>query len=773
MGKDTILLVGNPNVGKSTIFGTLTGQYASVSNYPGTTVEVTRGRASYQGSEYTVVDTPGTNGLVPTDEAEQVTRDILLTMPDARIVQVAEMKNIRRAVLLSLQLAELEARFILDLNMSDEARTKGVFVDARMLSARLGIEVAETVAVQRKGISHLTKHIGDARPATVRCTYTEDIESAVKAIEALLPEDQRGKRGVSLMFLAGDDTILPWARQRLEGTTLAAIEDICRQAAAGSHQSLQYRINMARLAFVDRLLAGAVRSTRRQQLQILDLVGRYSMHPVWGIPVLVAVLLAAYYLVGVLGARTLVHFMEARVFGEQLASAAFEVGSLPAAAASSFSSAEAGSVSRKGDVVFNGTLSRGQEGLVISLSMMLEGGGSLEATGQMTPYWYISGSGVRTHGRFARRGEPGDGAYTAIVPDGLVERPGSEARLAIRVWSGVLNRQSFNLLHTYVPVGIVRDLVVGEYGLVTMGLTYAVAIVLPIVGIFFIFFSCLEDIGYLPRLAIMANVLFKHLGLNGKAVLPMVLGLGCDTMATMTTRIMETRKERVIVTLLLALAVPCSAQLGVVLGMLAALSFSASLIWIGVVLGVMFLVGRLASIVLPGRGSDFILDVPPVRIPQVGNILVKTVGRIEWYVKEAVPIFLLGTLALFVLDQLHILKALERGAAPLIQGALGLPPEATSAFLVGFFRRDYGAAGLYALFQPQMTAGQLSPLTEIQILVSMITITLFVPCVANVFMMIKERGWRTAMAIVAFIFPFAFVVGTLVNYTMRAAYGIP
>ena len=111
------------------------------------------------------------------------------------------------------------------------------------------------------------------------------------------------------------------------------------------------------------------------------------------------------------------------------------------------------------------------------------------------------------------------------------------------------------------------ELFVGEYGLITMGLTYAFAIVLPIVGTFFLAFGLLEDSGYLPRLAIMSNRVFRLMGLNGKAVLPMVLGLGCDTMATMTARILETRKERIIVTLLLALGVPCSAQLGVILGL--------------------------------------------------------------------------------------------------------------------------------------------------------------------------------------------------------------
>src|SRR4029079_575713 len=136
-----------------------------------------------------------------------------------------------------------------------------------------------------------------------------------------------------------------------------------------------------------------------------------------------------------------------------------------------------------------------------------------------------------------------------------------------------------------------HDLLVGPYGVITMALTYSLALVLPIVGTFFIAFGVLEDSGYLPRLAVMVNRLFKKMGLNGKAVLPMILGLGCDTMATLTTRILETRKERLIVILLLALGVPCSAQLAVVLTMLGAMSTAAMLIWLGVVVGTILLVG--------------------------------------------------------------------------------------------------------------------------------------------------------------------------------------
>jgi ferrous iron transport protein B len=293
-----------------------------------------------------------------------------------------------------------------------------------------------------------------------------------------------------------------------------------------------------------------------------------------------------------------------------------------------------------------------------------------------------------------------------------------------------------------------------------MALSYGIAIVMPIVLTFFIAFGILEDSGYLPRLAVMLDRPFKAMGLNGKAVLPMVLGLGCDTMATLTTRILETRKERIMVTLLLALGVPCSAQLGVLLGMMAMLSPIAITVWGTVVIITMFVVGYLAAQLIPGKRSDFILELPPIRIPQLSNIVIKTVARLEWYLKEVLPLFLLGTLILFALDKTGMLNLLEQLASPLVVSGLGLPAQTTGAFIIGFLRRDYGAAGLFHLARDGV-------LNATQLVISLVVVTLFVPCIANVMVIVKEHGWKTALWVVAFIFPFAFGVGVLLNYAFR------
>ncbi|HEX3066928.1 MAG TPA: nucleoside recognition domain-containing protein, partial [Thermoanaerobaculia bacterium] len=306
----------------------------------------------------------------------------------------------------------------------------------------------------------------------------------------------------------------------------------------------------------------------------------------------------------------------------------------------------------------------------------------------------------------------------------------------------------------------VHDLLVGPYGVVTMAITYAIAIVLPVVVTFFTFFGLLEDSGYLPRLAVILNRGFRKIGLNGKAVLPMVLGLGCDTMATLTTRILDSKKEATIVTLLLALGVPCSAQLGVILAMLAPLGITATLIWVMVTLATIVLAGWAASRVVPGEPGDFVLEIPPMRVPRLSNIAIKVAARTEWYLKEAVPLFIVGTLLLYGLDAVGALRYIQRVLGPLIVGGLGLPAEATNAFVIGFLRRDYGAAGLYAM----QRAGHLTPN---QVVIALTVITLFIPCIANLLVMLKERGARMGWAIAGFIIVYSFGIGVVMNAAFK------
>jgi len=322
------------------------------------------------------------------------------------------------------------------------------------------------------------------------------------------------------------------------------------------------------------------------------------------------------------------------------------------------------------------------------------------------------------------------------------------------VFGRYINPFVTEIVRRIIPWLFLQNLFVGEYGIITLGMRYAIAIILPIVATFFLAFSVIEDTGYLPRLAMLIDRFFKKIGLNGRAVIPIVLGFGCDTMATITTRTLETKRERIIASFLLALAIPCSAQLGVILALLAGKPKSFA-IWAGVVALVFFLIGYLASRVLPGERPLFYMDVPPLRWPKLSNILSKTYTRVEWYFKEILPIFILASILIWAGKITGLFDLITRSLTPLVQ-AIGLPDEVAPVFLYGFFRRDFGAAGLFDL-----TRG--GGLSEVQLVVAVVTLTLFIPCIAQLSITIKERGLKTGLAMVAFIFPFAFLVGFLLN----------
>ena len=621
-----LILIGNPNVGKSVLFRNLTHRYVTVSNYPGTTVEIARATAAFEGGSE-VLDTPGINDLSRRSDDARVTLELLRDRPDAVLVQVADAKNLRRALLLTLQLAELERPMVLVLNMADELAERGGSIDEERLAARLGIPVVSMVAVRKEGTTALVAALARARPAWIAGTEPAGIGG-------------------------------PAGRERLARVNAILTESY--RLEPPEHASFRIRL------------------------------GFWAMQPVQGFVLLAVVLIGVFWLVGLFAAGTLVDLLENVAFRMRLSPLA------------------------------------------------------IRAVDALLPFPHVHATELITQ------------------PVGIPVTP-------IHEWTvTTLSREAVVPAYqvtgpTLGPSGGVarffHDLLVGQFGIFTMAISYALAIVLPIVTTFFLVFSLLEDSGYFPRMAIMLNRSFRAMGLNGKAVLPMILGLGCDTMATMTTRILETKRDRIVTTLLLALAVPCSAQLGVLLALMTALSVKAAFLWAGIMVAVIFAVGWLSARLFGGERSDFLLEIPPLRRPRLGNVALKTVGRLEWYLKEVVPLFVLGTLFLFLLDKAHLLGRIARLGEPLVVGWLGLPADMTNAFLVGFLRRDFGA--VYILDAATGPGAVLSPL---QIFVAMVTITLFIPCFANVLMIAREHGTRIALQMAAFIFPFAFLVGGIVHF---------
>jgi ferrous iron transport protein B len=418
----TLALVGNPNVGKSVIFGRLTGRYVTVSNYPGTTVDVSHGSGWFGGEQLRIVDTPGIISLYPKSEDERVTRDLLLRERPQVVVQVADAKNLRRTLMVTLELAELEIPMVLALNMSDEARERGIEINTSRLSEILGIPVVETVGITGEGIVNLRKAISQARVPSIRTQYLNEVEAVLSAVEHFIPE-LPGRRFVAQTVLSKDFTV--WTA--LAGQLIT--ESLKGQVTARAQEAVKRFVRPLGILSLDsrhqkssEIVSEVVQVTGKLEGSWAQSFGRAAMRPWPGYLIALGVLFGLYEFVGVFGAQFLVDLLES----------------------------------------------------------------------------------------------------------GLFEK--------------ILNPAMTKIVNLLIPFQVVRDMIVGPYGIFTMAITYSLALIFPIVSCFFLFFGLLEDSGYLPRLAVMLDRLFRVMGLNGKAVLPMILGLGCDTMAVLTTRVLDSEK---------------------------------------------------------------------------------------------------------------------------------------------------------------------------------------------------------------------------------------
>lgn len=322
------------------------------------------------------------------------------------------------------------------------------------------------------------------------------------------------------------------------------------------------------------------------------------------------------------------------------------------------------------------------------------------------------------------------------------------------VWPGLIPILQGGIGHIFPPDSFLYTVLGGEFGVLTMSIRYIFGVLFPLVLGFYIYISILEDCGYLPRVAVISDGLLNKVGLNGRAVIPLILGLGCVTMATVSTRVLTSNRERTIASTILAITIPCSAQLGVLIALMAkAGGLKAWGVYVGVLFAVLIVLGTILNKLLPGRSSSLILDLPPMRLPNFKNIARKTWVRTMVFLKEAAPLFVLGSLLVAVLQATHLLEAIQNGLGPIIKASLHLPYETAQVFIMGLVRRDFGAAGLYLMADR---------MTQAQLLTCLMVITLFVPCFASATVIWKERGVKEGVTVLIGSWLIAFGVGALI-----------
>jgi ferrous iron transport protein B len=610
-----ILLVGQPNVGKSVLFSRLTGIRTIASNYPGTTVGYTQGRMRFANDNYEVVDAPGTYSLEPLDDASRVAIDLI---DDAkRIINIVDATHLERHLPLTMELLAQGKPMVVALNMSDEARHRGVEIDVGKLAERLGVPVIPTVARTGEGVRKL-----------ILAALSLDID---KQKAAKKDYERNGRRSVT-----GHPHIAHhYGRSQVKGHRHLAEDKVwCRVGE----------------------IVDDVQTLHHHHHTFGEWLEDVSVHPVWGGLVAVLVLVVSFVLI--------------RMIGEFLI------------------------------------------------------GGSIGIVGE--PWVQIP---FGTEALF-------DVAWKPLMMK----------------LSGVLGEGTF--LHNL----LIGQLIGGEidfmqsFGILTSGLFIPLGAVLPYIVSFYFVLGILEDTGYLPRLAVFLDNIMHRIGLHGYAIIPTLLGLGCNVPGVMATRILETKRQRFITATLISIAVPCAALQAMIIGLVGDRGVWPVILIYGILAVVWVLIGVILRFTSKGFRPELLIEIPPYRAPSWRALGSKLWMRITGFLKEALPVVLGAVLVVNVLYHLNVFEYIARATAPVVSFLWGLPKEAIVPLLIGILRKDV-AIGMFAPLY----------LTTKQLVVGSVILSMFFPCLATLVILFRELGWKDGLKSIGIMLAAVIVVGTAIN----------
>jgi ferrous iron transport protein B len=614
----TVIFIGQPNSGKSTLFNSIAGPKAETSNFPGTSIKHTHSRVNIEGRLLDIIDLPGTYSLCTSDPAEQVVLTHLFSERPDLIVNVVDASTLSRGLELTLELVELGYPMIVSLNMMDVAERKGAQIEADRIERLIGAPVTPTIAAHGRGVKELLDRafeVIDKSQALRPRRFSDDVEGQVAEVERLLPPgfpivSNARFTAIKLIETAGHacgdflGEVEPDLRATVDRARKAIEED--RGAPAYEVISAERHHQAMKLAEeTSRVLHG-------QRMTWDKKVDAVLMHPVFGYVILAAVFLAFFFII-------------------------FKVG---------------------------GPLE----------SLLL-------------------------------------GPFNTL-----------KTALAARLGGGLV---------FYLAEGLIQ------------GIGGGVAIVLPYFLPLLFLMAALEDLGYLARAGFLLDAFMHRIGLHGKSISPFILGFGCNVPAIVSTRILESQRDRILTSLLIPF-IPCSARTTIVLALVAfylgplwAMGFYAANILIVAVIG--WIISRFLKEPSPG----LILEIPSLKAPRLSSILRKTWLQVYSFIKFAWPLLIGGSLVLSLLGYFRADRWINDVLAPLVVKGLGLPHELGVTLVFGFLRKELSLIMmLQALgvdYQNVMTA-----ISREQIIVFTVFISFFIPCLSTFVILWKEIGKKWA-----------------------------
>ena len=323
----------------------------------------------------------------------------------------------------------------------------------------------------------------------------------------------------------------------------------------------------------------------------------------------------------------------------------------------------------------------------------------------------------------------------------------------------------YNLITGYLSVFMDRDnflpsLLIGEYGLLTMVPIYLLGLLLPLVFSFYLVLNLLRDSGLLKQISRFAHGFFRHLGLSGEGVIPLLLGFGCVTAALISVNSLSSERERLIASILLCLAVPCSAQFAIILAVSSILPPAYMFIYLATIIVFFIFIGFLLNRLIPGNSTHRGPQLTSLIAPKFFPTMLGAIRASGAFLVDAAPTFALGGILMATLNYTGGFQKIHQWCSPITSGLLELPDRATDLFLLAIIKKDLGAAELYAAVTQDSFSDE-------QITVVLVVMTLFVPCFASLMVLFKDRGPIVALSTWFGSFLLSFGVGALISRLLR------